>query len=99
MPGLVVDDPLSLALQSLGLQRPTPPVEPSLDLLLEAHWCLIAKAAIAQDDQPAMRRALEVLTPAAGQLAAGSGLVNLGPIDQYLEDLAAHVQNPETTPT
>lgn len=95
MPGMLADNLLALALQS-----PDPTTEePAADLLLEAHWCLIAKAAIDQDDHQAMRRALEVLTPAAGQLAAGSGLVNLGPIDQYLEALASRVQNPEATPT
>ncbi|MDX6264976.1 MAG: hypothetical protein QOH84_6664 [Kribbellaceae bacterium] len=96
MPGLIADDPLTLA---LGLHQLAPQPEPPGDLLLEARWCLIAAAAIEQGDQPTMRRALEVLTPAAGQQAAGSGLVNLGPIDQYLEDLATHVQNPGTTPT
>ncbi|GAA0942610.1 BTAD domain-containing putative transcriptional regulator [Kribbella koreensis] len=88
MPGLLAD-----------LQQGTPQTEPRNDLLLEAHWCLIAKAAIEQDDQPTMRRALEVLTPAAGQLAAGSGLLNLGPIDEYLHELAAHVENPGPPPT
>jgi DNA-binding SARP family transcriptional activator len=96
MPGLIADDPLSL---ELGLQQPTANPEPPADLLLEARWCLIAAAAIEQDDQPTMRRALEVLTPAAGQRAAGSGLVDLGPIDRYLAELTTRVENPGTTPT
>ncbi|MFI5713072.1 BTAD domain-containing putative transcriptional regulator [Kribbella sp. NPDC051620] len=88
MPGMLADNLLDLALQSLGLTAPTPgPTEPAADLLLEARWCLIAKQAIEHDDHETMRRALEALTPAAGQLSAGSGLINLGPIDQYLEEL------------
>lgn len=86
MPGLA-DGLLPLALQSLGLLPATPPAEPRADLLFEAHWCQIANAAIQQNDQATMKRALEALTPAAGEFAAGSGLVNFGPIDQYLEKL------------
>lgn len=71
-----------------GLSADIPPQpEPRADLLLEVRWCLIAKAAIEQDDISLMKRALDALQPAAGQLAAGSGLINLGPIDDYLEEL------------
>jgi hypothetical protein len=59
--------------------------EPPRDLLYEAMWCLIAQAAIALDDQDAMRRAYQELAPAAGELAgAGSGLLTLGPVSDYL---------------
>ncbi len=86
MPGLA-EGLLPLALQSLDLLPATPPAEPRGDLLLEAHWCQIAKTAIEQDDQATMKRALEALTPAADELAAGSGVVNFGPVRLYLEEL------------
>ncbi|WP_328333120.1 AfsR/SARP family transcriptional regulator [Kribbella sp. NBC_00382] len=91
MPGMLADNLLALAQQTPTTE------EPAADLLLEARWCLRAKAALEQDDQQAMRRALEVLAPAAGQLAAGSGLVNLGPIDQYLEELSRRVPKDGST--
>jgi hypothetical protein len=62
--------------------------EPPRDLLYEAMWCLIARAAIALDDQDTMRRAYQELAPAAGELAgAGSGLLTLGPVSDYLRKL------------
>jgi DNA-binding SARP family transcriptional activator len=86
MPGLT-EGLLPLALQSLGAHREGPYEEPRPDLLLEAHWCLIARSALEHDDLPLMRRALATLSPAAGELAAGSGLINLGSVSQYLEEL------------
>ncbi|MFI7445955.1 BTAD domain-containing putative transcriptional regulator [Nonomuraea sp. NPDC049714] len=63
--------------------------EPPRDLLFEALWCLIARAAIGVGDQEAMRRAHHELAPAAAELAgAGSGLLTLGPVAQHLADLA-----------
>jgi hypothetical protein len=98
MPGMLADNLLDLALHSLGLTAAAPaPKEPAADLLLEAHWCLIGRAAIEQDDHQAMRRARDILTPAAGQLAAGSGLINLGPIDQYLDELNRRVPKDGST--
>ena len=62
--------------------------EPPRDLLYEAMWCLIARAAIALDDQDTMRRAYQELSPAAAELAgAGSGLLTLGPVSDYLRKL------------
>ena len=67
-------------------QAPDPPG----DLLLEAVWCLTARAAIAVGDREMMERAHTALAPAAGELAgAGSGLVTLGPVARHLDDLAA----------
>ncbi|WP_433014794.1 BTAD domain-containing putative transcriptional regulator [Kribbella sp. CA-294648] len=86
MPGLE-QGLLPLALHSVGLAPATPPDEPRPDLLLEAHWCMIARQAIEQHDHDSMQRALDALTPAAAEHAAGSGLVNFGPISQYLEEL------------
>ncbi|SDD11552.1 DNA-binding transcriptional activator of the SARP family [Sanguibacter gelidistatuariae] len=56
--------------------------------LLEALWCLVARAAINLDDHHTMRRALAALSPAAGELAgAGSGLLTCGPTSGWLADL------------
>ncbi|WBQ04799.1 AfsR/SARP family transcriptional regulator [Kribbella sp. CA-293567] len=90
MPGLA-DGLLPLALQSLGSGGSAATPRPGL--LLEAQWCLVARQAIEQDDLPTMRDALAALTPAAGQLAAGSGLVNFGPIDGYLAELSRRLSN------
>lgn len=68
--------------------RATP--APPRDLLYEAMWTLTARAALALDDAPAMRRAHAALAPAAGELSgAASGLLTLGPVDGHLRDLAA----------
>ncbi|PRX99012.1 BTAD domain-containing putative transcriptional regulator [Allonocardiopsis opalescens] len=64
--------------------------DPPHDLLLEAMWCLAARAAIAVGDRELMERARSALAPAAGELAgAGSGLVSLGPVADHLADLDA----------
>ncbi|TMR01145.1 SARP family transcriptional regulator, partial [Actinomadura soli] len=63
--------------------------EPPRDLLFEAMWCLTARAAIAVDDRDTMQRAYGELAPAAAELAgAGSGLITLGPVSRYLDDLS-----------
>ncbi|WP_222869875.1 AfsR/SARP family transcriptional regulator [Actinomadura decatromicini] len=68
--------------------RATP--EPPADLLLEALWALTAAAAVELGDRPAMRRARDRLRPAAGELAgAGSGLVTLGPVSRFLDEIDA----------
>jgi DNA-binding SARP family transcriptional activator len=75
----------SEAAAALG-QAPNPPP----DLLYEALWSLIARAAIALDDHDTMRRAHQELAPAAGELAgAGSGLLTFGPVSDYLTALDA----------
>lgn len=69
--------------------------EPPRDLLFEALWCLAARAAIAVGDRDTMERAHAELTPAAAELAgAGSGLVTLGPVAQYLDELAVALRGP-----
>ncbi|HEX2312278.1 MAG TPA: SARP family transcriptional regulator, partial [Thermomonospora sp.] len=69
--------------------------DPPADLLLEALWCLVARAAVAVGDQQAMRRAHTALAPAAGELAgAGSGMLTAGPVAGYLADLARHITAP-----
>jgi DNA-binding SARP family transcriptional activator len=59
--------------------------EPPPGLLLEALWCLTTHAAKALDQQQPLARAQAALAPAATEQAgAGSGLLNLGPISDYL---------------
>ncbi|MFE4644112.1 BTAD domain-containing putative transcriptional regulator [Streptomyces sp. NPDC056730] len=63
--------------------------DPPPDLLFEALWCLTARAAVALGDRETMRRAHGALAPAAAELAgAGSGLLSLGPVARYLDELA-----------
>ncbi|MFJ8780469.1 BTAD domain-containing putative transcriptional regulator [Streptomyces sp. NPDC102476] len=65
---------------------PSPPG----DLLYEALWSLLARAAIEVDDRPLMRRAQRALEPARGELAgAASGLLTAGPVADHLDALAA----------
>jgi DNA-binding SARP family transcriptional activator len=58
--------------------------EPPPGLLLEALWCLTAHAAKALDAQRPLAQATAALTPAAAEHAAGSALLTLGPIADYL---------------
>lgn len=59
------------------------------DLLREVRLCLIARAALAIGDRPTMERVAAALRPAAAELAAGSGVVTVGPVAGHLADLAA----------
>lgn len=62
--------------------------EPPQDLVFEVSWSLIGLAA-AECGHPAMvRRAHSALLPAAGERAAGSAVVDMGPIRLLLDDLA-----------
>ncbi|HEV7712634.1 MAG TPA: BTAD domain-containing putative transcriptional regulator [Asanoa sp.] len=62
-------------------QAPDPPA----DLLLEALWCLIGRAAIAVGDRDRANRAHAALAPAADELAgAGSGILTAGPVADHL---------------
>jgi hypothetical protein len=63
--------------------------DPPPDHLCEALWCLMARAAVTLDDRGTMRRALDALAPAAAELAgAGSGVMTLGPVAAFLDELA-----------
>ncbi|MFB7597459.1 BTAD domain-containing putative transcriptional regulator [Streptomyces sp. NPDC056160] len=63
---------------------------PPRDLMYEARWCLLARAAVAVGDRPLMARARTALTPAAlEEGGAGSGLITLGPVADHLALLAA----------
>ncbi|MEU8183292.1 BTAD domain-containing putative transcriptional regulator [Micromonospora sp. NPDC049047] len=59
------------------------------DLLREVRLCLTARAALAIGDRPTMQRVAAALRPAAGELAAGSGVVTVGPVAGHLAELAA----------
>lgn len=59
------------------------------DLLREVRLCLTARAALAIGDRPTMERVTVALRPAAAELAAGSGVVTVGPVAGHLADLAA----------
>ncbi|GAB2831849.1 BTAD domain-containing putative transcriptional regulator [Actinocorallia aurea] len=61
--------------------------EPPHDLLAEALWTLVSRAAIAVGDRDALHRAHTALLPASAELAgAASGLLSLGPISEVLKD-------------
>lgn len=62
--------------------------DPPHDLLFEATWCLLARAAVALGNRELMERAHRELSPAAAELAgAGSGVLTLGPVSAYLDAL------------
>lgn len=58
--------------------------DPPPGLLLEALWVLAARAALAVGDRAFADRAATALAPAAGELAAGSGLLTAGPVADVL---------------
>ncbi|MFF0076990.1 BTAD domain-containing putative transcriptional regulator [Streptomyces sp. NPDC005494] len=58
---------------------------PPHDLLQEALWCVLARAAATVGHVPVLRRARDELAAAAGESAgAGSGLVSFGPVAQHI---------------
>ncbi|MFG1993145.1 BTAD domain-containing putative transcriptional regulator [Actinoplanes sp. NPDC048988] len=58
--------------------------DPPADLLAEALWCLLARAATLLGDQPVRDRARAALAPAAREIAgAASGLLTAGPVAGY----------------
>ncbi|MBO0901451.1 winged helix-turn-helix domain-containing protein [Cellulomonas sp. zg-ZUI22] len=57
---------------------------PPHDLLLEATWVLLATAARELDAPAVGARAATVLRPAADERAAGSGVIDLGPVRRFL---------------
>ncbi|MGC4869507.1 BTAD domain-containing putative transcriptional regulator [Micromonospora sp. DT53] len=65
------------------------------DLLREVRLCLTARAALAIDDRSTMARVAVALRPAAAELAAGSGVVTVGPVAGHLADLAAALGHDE----
>ncbi|PZF83644.1 AfsR/SARP family transcriptional regulator [Jiangella anatolica] len=72
--------------EAAGLLRRMP--EPPRDLLFEATWCLIGRAALATGEWALAERARSVLAPAAGELAgAGSAVLTAGPVAFHLAAL------------
>ncbi|WP_371598753.1 BTAD domain-containing putative transcriptional regulator [Streptomyces sp. NBC_00564] len=66
--------------------------EPPRDLLYEALSCLEAAAALRLGDPLVLRRTHARLLPAAAELAgAGSGLISLGPVKQWLAEIATRL--------
>ncbi|WP_239082699.1 AfsR/SARP family transcriptional regulator [Actinoplanes teichomyceticus] len=64
--------------------------EPPADLLAEAMWTLLARAALTAGDRAAMARARDALAPAAGEWAgAASGVLTFGPVTEHLRQLDA----------
>ena len=59
------------------------------DLLREVRLCLVGRAAHALGDRATMARVHAELLPAADELAAGSGVLTVGPVAGHLADLAA----------
>lgn len=59
------------------------------DLLREVRLCLVGRAARLLGDRLTMDRVHSELLPAAGELAAGSGVLTVGPVAGHLADLAA----------
>ncbi|WP_184575715.1 AfsR/SARP family transcriptional regulator [Streptomyces zagrosensis] len=71
-------------------EAPVPP----RDLLFEALWCLVGRAAIGVGDRELMERARAELAPAASELAgAGSGLLTIGPVARHLDELDAALRD------
>ena len=58
------------------------------DAMLEARLCFQAREAITRGDRAAMASLAARLAPAAGERAAGSALVDLGPVADVLNALA-----------
>lgn len=85
-PLLLLADGQERAAVSLLASVPSPPG----DLLHEALWTLLARAAVQVGDRPLMRRAQQALAPADGELAgAASGLLTAGPVSDHLDALTA----------
>lgn len=68
--------------------RTAPP--PPQDLLLEATWVLLATAAHELDEADVTARAAAALTPARAERAAGSGVVDLGPVRAHVAPSPSH---------
>ncbi|MHA4814454.1 AfsR/SARP family transcriptional regulator [Streptomyces aculeolatus] len=69
--------------------------EPPRDLMQEAAWCLVARAAVELGDRGTMVRARDRLAPAAAEIAgAGTGLLTLGPVAGHLDALTAALGAP-----
>jgi DNA-binding SARP family transcriptional activator len=62
--------------------------DPAPGLLAEVLWILAGRAAISVGDLRVAERARTALTPAADEVAAGSGVLTAGPVGGHLQTLA-----------
>ncbi|MFD6397756.1 BTAD domain-containing putative transcriptional regulator [Nocardia sp. NPDC060249] len=69
-------------------------ISPPRDLLFEALWAIVAHAAIAVGDRETMHRARTQLAPAAAETTAQSGLLSVGPVSTYLDEIDALLRSP-----
>ena len=81
---LLAEDRRAEAAAALRALPPSPH-----DLLREVRACLTARAALATGDQEVMQRAYAELSPADGEVTAGSGILSLGPVAAHLRALDA----------
>ncbi|WP_285103438.1 BTAD domain-containing putative transcriptional regulator [Promicromonospora sp. MEB111] len=63
--------------------------DPPPGLLAEVLWVLAGRAAVAVGDRRMAERARVALAPAAGEIAAGSGVLTAGPVQDHLDALTA----------
>ncbi|NEE00426.1 AfsR/SARP family transcriptional regulator [Phytoactinopolyspora halotolerans] len=67
--------------------------DPPRDLLYEAMWCLVGRAACVTGERMMMERARSELAPAADELAgAGSGMLTAGPVAGYLAEISTALE-------
>ncbi|MFF0259561.1 BTAD domain-containing putative transcriptional regulator [Streptomyces microflavus] len=89
-------DPLLLAASgdSEGARQALSTVpRPPHDLLQEALWCVLSRAAASVGHLPVLRRARDELARAAAEYAgAGSGLVSFGPVTHHLAAADAAIE-------
>lgn len=63
--------------------------DPPPGLLAEVLWIVAGRAAVAVGDRRMAERARAALTPADGEIAAGSGVLSAGPVRDHLNALEA----------
>lgn len=63
--------------------------DPPPGLLAEVLWILAGRAAVAVGDRRMAERARAALAPAADEIAAGSGFLTAGPVQEHLRALEA----------
>ncbi|WP_063804102.1 AfsR/SARP family transcriptional regulator [Streptomyces bungoensis] len=70
---------------------------PPHDLLQEALWCVLARAAASVGHLPVLRRARDELAAAEAELAgAGSGLFSFGPVARHLRAIDTALGDPSS---
>ncbi|MFD2797016.1 BTAD domain-containing putative transcriptional regulator [Promicromonospora vindobonensis] len=67
--------------------------DPPPGLLTEVLWILAGRAAVAVGDRRIAERARTALTPAADEVAAGSGVLTAGPVGAHLQALTEFLAN------